>query len=94
MEGGRGWKVVRLSTALVVADCKCLPPRDPAPPRPCLSLRTSRAIANPGLNIDLGECDEIRAGELGRQRVIRRCNSFAWSAPIGAYVQFIQRSRT
>jgi hypothetical protein len=35
------------------------------------------------VDIDLGECDEIRAGELGRQRVIRRCNSFAWSAPIG-----------
>ena len=35
------------------------------------------------VDIDLGECDVIWAGELGRQRVIRRRNSFAWSAPIG-----------
>jgi hypothetical protein len=34
------------------------------------------------VNIDLGECDLIRAGELGRQRVIRRRNGFAWSAPV------------
>lgn len=34
------------------------------------------------VDIDLGECDVIWAGELGRQRVIRRRNSFAWSAPI------------
>ena len=34
------------------------------------------------VDIDLGECDVIWAGELGCQRVIRRRDSFAWSAPI------------
>lgn len=37
------------SSRLVVADCKYLLQRDPAPPRPCLPFRTTRAIANLGL---------------------------------------------
>jgi hypothetical protein len=45
------------------------------------------------VDINLGKRDLVRAGKLGRQRVIRRCNSFAWSAPVGVdYLYINQRS--
>lgn len=35
------------------------------------------------VDINLGECDGIGAGELSRQGVISGRDSFAWSAPVG-----------
>lgn len=35
------------------------------------------------VDIDLGECDGIGSGELSSERVIGRCDGFAWSAPVG-----------
>lgn len=35
------------------------------------------------VDIDLGECDLVRAGQLGCERIISGRNGFAWSAPVG-----------